>query len=157
MCELVSPPRVTVEMQRLPYLGVAPGRTYDLRFDRDGKSWNFLLESDRKRARREIATEKPFLVIGSPPCTFYSQLQAFNRHKVSRRDLERRRTEADAFLQFVAEIYVLQLRAGRHVLHEHPVWGRELVMPLACSPLGGHAGWFGRGGLVPVRPADSGP
>ena len=78
VCELYSPPRVTAEMQNLPILGLAAGMTFDLRMGEKGNSWNFLLESARRRARQKIEIEKPYIVIGSPPCTYYSTLTKLN-------------------------------------------------------------------------------
>ena len=43
-----------------------------MRIGRNGKSWDFLKAEDRKKARYEIMKEKPYIVIGSPPCTGYS-------------------------------------------------------------------------------------
>ena len=47
---------------------------------------------------------------------------------------QRRRTEARVHLDFAAEIYQTQLRAGRHFLHEHPEtatsWKEESIAKL---------------------------
>ena len=40
--------------------------------------WDFNLESHRNRAEKYIDVSKPLVVIGSPPCTPFSQLQAFS-------------------------------------------------------------------------------
>ena len=72
--ELYSPLRVTAQLAKLPQLHLAPGQTFDLRKDRNGRSWNFLLTADRQEARRLIQEEKPYIVIGSPPCTSFLQL-----------------------------------------------------------------------------------
>ena len=39
--ELYSPPHVTAELERLPRLNLAPGSTFDLREDKNGKSYDF--------------------------------------------------------------------------------------------------------------------
>eukprot|EP00974_Lingulodinium_polyedra_P096957 9396305-Lingulodinium_polyedra.AAC.1 len=82
VCELFSPPRVTAEATRLPKLGVIAGATFDLREDRYGKKWNFLREDDRRRARQQINAEKPYFVVGSPPCTYFSVLAQWNRFRM---------------------------------------------------------------------------
>ena len=121
VAELYSPPRVTAQLAKLPQLHLAPGQTFDLRQDRNGRSWNFLLEADRAEAKRLIQEEKPFIVIGSPTCTSCCTL---NRHLNYRRmDPERVRQmkhEGDVLLKFAMEIYEMQLAEGRHFLHEHP-------------------------------------
>ena len=67
VCELFSVPRVTQQLERLPRLSLlAPGSTFDLREDREGRRWNFLRVEDRKEVRRRIQEERPYVVIGSP-------------------------------------------------------------------------------------------
>lgn len=41
--------------------------------------WDFDLEEDRIRALKYVREEKPTLVVGSPPCTFFSTLQELNK------------------------------------------------------------------------------
>ena len=138
VCELFSPPRVTAEAQRLPILEIIPGSTFDLRADRHGRTWNFLLESDRKRAKKQIMKEKPFLVVGSPPCTYFSRLMELNRHRMDPAAFQRALGEARVLLDFAAEIYETQLRGGRHFLHEHPEsassWCEPRVWGLLSHP-----------------------
>jgi len=138
VCELFSPPRVTAEMTRLPIVGLIAGTTFDLREDVDGRSWNFLLESDRRRARRIIQTERPFLVIGSPPCTAFSIMNAINFARMPADEVRRRMTEARILFDFAMEVYEMQLRAGRHFLHEHPQsassWKEPRVQRLLNDP-----------------------
>ena len=109
--ELFSPPRVTAEMQRTPTMNLAAGATYDLRADVHGRSWDFLKQEDRARARKEVSEQKPLMVIGSPPCMEFGT--------------KRKRLEATTLLHFALEIYELQMRAGRHFLHEHPHGARS--------------------------------
>ena len=127
--ELYCPPRVTSEAATLPWLSLAGGPTFDLRADADGRSWDFRLESDRRRARARIAREKPFLVIGSPPCTAFSVIQAMNRGRVDAATRARQLAEARVLLGFAVEVYEMQLRAGRHFLHEHPVAASSWRVP----------------------------
>ena len=118
--ELYSPPRVTALIGTLPNMSLAGGPTFDLRQDENGASWDFRRREDRQRARARIREERPFVVIGSPPCTFFSSIQALSRHRST--DSARRRAHAEALtlLGFAVEIYRLQLDAGRHFVHEHP-------------------------------------
>ena len=52
--ELYSPAQVTAQLAKLPRLHLAPGQAFDLRQDRNRRSWNFLLETDRAAAKRFI-------------------------------------------------------------------------------------------------------
>jgi hypothetical protein len=118
--ELFSPPRVSAEIQRIPILNLVAGSTFDLRMDAQGRSWDFLVKGDRDRARKQIEDEKPYLVVGSPPCTYYSILTQSNYSRMDPLKVARRKAEAKVLLDFAMQIYEVQLKAGRHFLHEHP-------------------------------------
>ena len=66
--ELYNPPRVTMELARLPRLSLVGGSTFDSRADANGPSWDFRLLEHRRQAGAQIVREKPYLVVGSPPC-----------------------------------------------------------------------------------------
>ena len=118
--ELFSPPRLTKELRTLPKLHLKGGTTFDLEEDALGVKSDFTCESDRRRCRERILAEKPFFVIGSPPCTMFSSLMIFNRTRMDPQKYQQKLSEARVLLGFVAEIYQLQVDGGRHVLHEHP-------------------------------------
>jgi hypothetical protein len=121
VAELYSPPRVTTHISGLPHVQLEAGMTFDLRVGRDGKRWNFLLAADRARARQLISKEKPFVVIGSPPCTDFSAWNTRLNHKrMSEGEVRRRKVEAETLLEFAIEVYEHQMRHGRHFIHEHP-------------------------------------
>jgi hypothetical protein len=136
--ELYSPPRVTKELGRVHSLHLAAGSTFDLIADASGKVWNFLLAEDRARCRRQLAKEKPYLVIGSPPCTQFSRLQNLNRNRSDPRERRRRLVEAKVLLDFAVEVYRAQLARGAHFLHEHPLaatsWEEPGVQELRAHP-----------------------
>ena len=94
---------------------------FDLRTNKqDGTPWDFSLKSDRIMAIEHIKTHKPSWVVGSPPCTAFSQLQALNYPKMSPDKAARMLRDGRRHLHFVISIYKMQLRGGRHFLHEHP-------------------------------------
>jgi hypothetical protein len=106
VAELYSPPRVTEQISRLPHVALEPGLTFDLRMGRDGKSWDLRKEADRARARKLISQEKPFIVIGSPPCTDFSSWNTRLNHKrMSPEEVQRRKVEAETLLGFAIEEY----------------------------------------------------
>ena len=80
--EVYSPPRVTCMAERL---GLVPGMAFDLtQVDPDdGKPWDFNDVRKRNKAYRYVARNKPLLLIGSPMCAAFSQLQAFNFAKMT--------------------------------------------------------------------------
>jgi hypothetical protein len=130
IAELYSPPRVTTYLGSLPHVNLKAGMTFDLRMGRDGKKWDFLKAEDRIRARRLISQEKPFIVIGSPPCTDFSAWNTRLNHKrMSESEVRRRRIEAETLLGFAIEVYEHQLRHGRHFLHEHPASATSWDVP----------------------------
>ena len=70
VAEAYSPPRVTLEEKKF---GLKPGEAWDLT-----NGWDFTIEDHRKKAEEYIDNEKPLVLIGSPPCTPFSQLQSLN-------------------------------------------------------------------------------
>ena len=136
--ELFSPPRVTAALGTLPCMTLVGGPTFDLRCDANGVAWDFRRKADRQRAREQIRRERPFLLIGSPPCTAFSAVQALNRERLGPEELRRRRAEAMVLLGFSVELYWDQLRNGRHFLHEHPAtassWKEGMVARLRRDP-----------------------
>ena len=104
--------------------GLKPGDAMDLI-----TGWNFDREDHRQQARELIQQRRPKLLIGSPDCTMFSQLQSlsgWNEHKASRWRQARRH------LQFVCELYRDQVRRGDWFLHEHPIgassWREQCVL-----------------------------
>ncbi len=119
--------------------GLVAGSTFDLYADAAGVVWDFTRPSDRKRALERIRAEEPFLVVGSPPCTMFSRLQVnLNANKMGKVEWEKRRREAEVLLVFAATVYTLQVRAGRHFLHEHPAgatsWHHPAIVRLLVAP-----------------------
>ena len=70
MVEAYSPPRVTLGAKKF---GLKPGEAWDLT-----NGWDFTRKDHRDSAEEYIEKEKPLVLIGSPPCTPFSQLQSLN-------------------------------------------------------------------------------
>ena len=68
--EVFPPPRVTVHAKKF---GLKVGEAYDL-----STGWDFRIPSHRAAAYKHVQGEKPLVVIGSPPCTPFSQLQTLS-------------------------------------------------------------------------------
>ena len=79
--------------------------------------------------------EKPYVVIGSPPCTDFCTLnQNINHKRMTPDEVRRRMTEARIHLEFCAEVYVEQMRAGRHFLHHQQANSRKTVQEMPTQP-----------------------
>ena len=68
---------------------------------------------------------KPFFIIGSPPCTMFSQLQALNPAMKGNNEeaVSRFREElgkARRHIVFCCSLYEYQIKQGAHFIHEHP-------------------------------------
>ena len=55
--------------------GLIAGNSLDLK-----NGWMFDLQEHRNKAWALIAKTKPYLLIGFPPCTMFSNLQGLNKH-----------------------------------------------------------------------------
>ena len=70
--------------------------------------------------RNHLNTEKPYVVIGSPPCVDFRALQELNKKHWTEEEITRRRLRGRVHLLFCIEVYRDQLARGAHFLHEHP-------------------------------------
>ena len=117
--EVFSPERVNKLASRF---GLVPGASMDLT-----TGYDFNLEADRRKAWKEIKKSNPYVIIGSPPCTMFSNLQELNKY-VHRDNpewlarFEEEKRKASRHIEFCIQLYRYQLRQGRHFIHEHP-WG----------------------------------
>ena len=142
VAEVYLPPRIAEEAGLRKYGGqvLRPGWSLDLTMidPVSGSRWDFTKADMRERALKLVRESAPFLLIGSPPCTAFSQLQAINK---GRRDPEVVRTEietAKKHMKFVLTLYHEQIMNGRYFLHEHPggasSWKLEDVEKLVAMP-----------------------
>ena len=104
--ELYSPPRVTEHIKGICGQTLQTGSTFDIRPGRDGRGWDLSKQEVRAQVRRKIQAEKPYIVIGSPPCTDFCVLQrAWNLPRMKPEEVQRRIVSAKVHLDFCAEIY----------------------------------------------------
>ena len=101
-------------------LGLKQGCSIDLT-----NGFDFDTAVGSARAWAIIQRDHPLLVIGSPPCTYFSMLNELNKH-LHRGDpawLQRFDQNLEKFerhVRFCCSIYEHRLRQGRYFLHEHP-------------------------------------
>ena len=106
------PERVTARAKRM---GLKPGFSIDLT-----NGWDLTKTAHRSEVARKVLEERPYLVIGSPPCTMLSNMQRMNWARMDAEQVKTRMAEAMTLLRYSAYIYKLQLDGGRYFLHEHP-------------------------------------
>ena len=123
LSEVYSVPRVTRAAELLPHLGISPGFSFDVTgVDEDGNSWDFTRPEMCDKALHIVEEQKPYMLVGSPPCTNLCQWRHLNAAKLgwSKEEIQRREDAANVHLMFVYKLYKLQLDQGRYFLHEHP-------------------------------------
>ena len=76
----------------------------DLVVNDEGEQWGFLKVHDRRRCWQRLKAEDPWVVIGSPPCTAFSVLQGFNKHRADPAKAARGKVEAEVLLSFAASV-----------------------------------------------------
>lgn len=112
--EVFSPKRICKEAKSL---GLASGFSFGL-----STGWDFNRAEDREACERYIRTQRPLLLVGSPPCTAFTLIQNLNwgRSFECDRRLRRELLRGVRHLEFMSRLYELQVRSGRYILHEHP-------------------------------------
>ena len=118
MCEVFSPPRVGPEATKF---GLKAGDAMDLT-----TGWDFTRDEDCRRAEEYVDREQPLVLIGSPPCVAFSQLQSLIP------DSERKAkqlAEGIKHMEFMAKLYKKQVDGGRIFLHENPAHAKSWALP----------------------------
>ena len=115
--EVFSPERVTAVCEKY---GLVPGQAMDVK-----NGFDFDLASDRKKAWDSIINDKPKLIIGSPPCTFFSRLQELNKYMYRNDPMWMAKfsegiENAKRYVRFCVKLYRHQIENGRFFLLEHP-------------------------------------
>ena len=140
--EVYSQPRIAQEAAVRTYGGTTlkPGWSLDLTLNDPltGQPWDFNKKEVRARVRELIRDSKPFMLIGSPPCTMFSTLQNMNKANRNEEEFNLRMEVAKKHIRFCLELYGMQLKGGRHFLHEHPKnatsWTMMEVQEFAKTP-----------------------
>ena len=133
VAEIYSNPRICQEAtaQRFDGVNLKPGWSLDLstKDPSTGRAWDL---SDRKvqaRVIKLIHDTKPFCIVGSPPCTPFSQLQGLNKARRDPKIVERELNMGKLHMRFCIDVYRMQVKAGRHFAHEHPAGSTAWKMP----------------------------
>ena len=131
--EIYSPPRIAQEAGLRTYAGLRlrPGWSLDLTTNdpETGAPWDLGDGKVRSKVVKLIQEAKPYMIVCSPMCTAFSQIQALN---VERRDpaVVRRELEcAKDHVRWTMRICATQVREGRYFLFEHPKTASSWKMP----------------------------
>lgn len=120
-------------------IGLIGGWSFDLTTtDEYGVPWDFSIRERREEAWKRITRDQLYMVIGSPPCTAWSQIQDYNWPTMSESQQKAIKDKARIHLKFCAQIYKYQLDNGRYFLHEHPRGAISWLEPLVTSIMNEH-------------------
>ena len=106
VAEVFSPPRVTLEAKKF---GLKRGEAFDLT-----SGWDFRRKDHQETAEKYVDAGKPLVIIGSPPCIAFSQLQTLNAKTANS---TQRLQEGIDHMKIIARLYRKQVSAGRALLH----------------------------------------
>ena len=118
VAEAYSRPRMTDMAKKLGY---SEGFALDLRTSaEDGEPWDLSQKHIQQKALELQAKMAPYLLIVSPPCTWFSTLQAWNVGKMEAGKVSEEVKNAMNHLAFAVILCTRQAQAGRKFLFEHP-------------------------------------
>ena len=132
IAEAYSPPRMTAMAKKLGYRG---GLAMDITtVDNEGRPWDLSKPEVQHRAMEQLSATRPEVLVVSPPCTWFSSLQAWNITKMDEQKVRAGLTEAMEHLAFAVLLCIKQARAGRKFVLEHPAtassWQTVLIHKL---------------------------
>ncbi len=133
VAEIYSPPRVT---KIASDMGLRPAWALDLtQVDpADGLPWDFSSKVKRRRARELLEADKPLMLIACPMCGHFSTLMNWNYASMSQEKAEEMLKAAMQHLKFALELCLVQYRAGRLFLFEHPAgassWTTQMIQEM---------------------------
>ena len=109
-----------------------PGAALDLTYDDEGNTWDFSIASQRRKAEGLLEQQRPMLLIGSPMCTPFSNIQNFNKARRDPGVVKKEIDNASIHLAWCCKLHRQQVRKRAHLLHEHPnaatSWTERCIM-----------------------------
>ena len=122
--EVYSNPRVCQEATSRKYEGLdlRPGWSLDLttKDPSTGNPWDLSCPKVQAKVRKMVRETQPYCIVGSPPCTPFSQLQGLNNFRRDPIIVGKELELGKRHIRFCLELYEIQLRGNRHFVHEHP-------------------------------------
>ena len=80
----------------------------------------------RQEAEQRLDQQKPLVLIGSPPCAAFSQLQSLGPDSENK---ERSQREGVEHMRFVVRLYEKQVEDGRVFVHDIPAHAKSRSLP----------------------------
>ena len=87
---------------------------------------DFSRRDHQLQAEKRLDQQKPFVLIGSPPCTAFSQLQSLSPASENK---EKALKDGVEHMRFVVRLYQKQVRAGRVFVHENLAQAKSWLLP----------------------------
>ena len=120
-------------------LGMIPGFALDLTTkDGKGESWDFTKPEKRYKAMQWVKQKAALLLIVSPMCGPFSQMQTANFTRMSDEEIRQKVSEGMGHLKFAMQLCRIQERSGLYFLFEHPrgasSWKTKTVLEMAKRP-----------------------
>jgi len=124
VAEIFSPPRTTVRASQRGFKG---GWALDCAHTDPwtGRKWDLRDPMTQEAAKNLLRKTKPKLLIASPPCTLFSQMLNISGGVKDWGKFE----EAVKMVEFAVEMCLMQHRAGRHFVFEHPAGASSWRLP----------------------------
>ena len=135
--EVYSPPRMA---KAAAALGLRDGWSLDLTTsDESGQPWDFSKLQARTRAMALVKADKPFLLVCSPMCGPFSELQElFNYPGKPTAEVKEKLEAGLMHVKFCLELCVEQYQQGRAFMFEHPAgastWYTDMIQQVATLP-----------------------
>ena len=113
--DIFSQPRIAQETAPRRHGGMArrPGWSLDLAREDPAtrKVWDFSRHEVRERVRL-VRDRRPFIIIGSPPCTMFCGLQNLRNGKRDEDLFQKKLEDAKKHVRFCVEVYRMQIASG---------------------------------------------
>ena len=118
VAEVYSPQRMAAMAAKL---GFSQGFSLDLTTTNDvGEPWNLSNKKMQDAAIKLQDEQKPWLLVVSPPCTWFSTLMDINITKVDELRVKENMKHSIGHLAFAVLMCLRQAKAGRKFMFEHP-------------------------------------
>ncbi len=117
-------------------MGLIPGFALDLTTtDEKGEPWDFTKPEKRYKAMQWVKQKAGLLLVVSPMCGPFSQMQAVNYKRIDEKDIKRKLEDAMEHIKFAMQLCRIQERSGLYFLFEHPrnasSWKTSSVIEMA--------------------------
>ena len=100
--------------------------------------WDSTLKSHQRAVLDLIDATKPQLIVGPPPCSWFSRVMQLNWPSMARHRRRQLMKEARTLLSFACTVHKRQHSQGRLFIHEHPStansWSEQSIQDVLKLP-----------------------